>query len=208
MKKITATFAMLFMLLLVSFEPVASGSATQELMYKQLVSYMKYTNPKIKKWESDRILKMSAIYSNQYKINPFKIIAHMKVESDFRWNVVSKRKNTKIAYGVMQINKHVWVLDKSNEKSLVKIGMVNRIRDLFDIKVNINAGAYIMDDIRKTCTRWADRGKLKKKGYKNVEQCEVMRYNGSMKLDYYNKVMHSYTELTKFLLSNERNFGT
>ena len=75
-----------------------------------------------------------------YDVPAMLLIAIIYVESTMRPKVTSK----KGCIGLMQINPKIW-LDKKNERNLINSGIVSKRKDLYTIRTNIYAGAYILN---------------------------------------------------------------
>ena len=154
--------------------------------------------PDLPRWKVNSIIRNVKRYSFYYGISPTRVLAHMKVESSFNNRAVSMRNGKKISYGLMQIYPKVW-LSKKNDQNLIKEGILKNKGDLFNIELNIKSGVYVMSRIRSICSIYKRRGSLVKKGYTSTFSCEIKRYNGSIKPEYYEKVLKAIGEI--YLLS-------
>jgi len=173
--------------------------------------YIRAENPKISTMDVKLISQNIIKYSAKRNHDPVVILVINQVESDFnRWA------RSKGNYGLMQINRTVWIKNKRNKDNLIKRGIVGRTRDLYIPYININAGTFIFQKKKEYCQNWIKRGIIKEKGYINLFHCAVSSYNGSKnKAEYYAKVVRGLrrfykyfhkTELTLALYINESIF--
>lgn len=141
---------------------------------KLLKSFVQDQNYKVFPALADIIIDAVFEASKKYDIPPIVLFALVQVESDFDYTSVSKTG----AIGLTQISQ-VW-LDPTNDKSLIKHGVVKSKKDLYDPLNNIMAGGYIL-------RHYVDEGIKRKES--NPIRYGVTRYLGGYKNDHYNNLI-------------------
>lgn len=123
--------------------------------------------------------------SQKYNVPAIILLSLMSVESNFEYTSVSKTG----AIGLFQISK-IW-LDPTWDKSLVSKGLVKHKKDLYNPKVNIMCGAYIM-------RYYMDMGEHKKDS--NPIKFSLTKYLGGDKNEHYTNVLNIIGEYHVFTL--------
>ncbi len=146
--------------------------------------FIQYSNKRTKREYARKIT--SHIFKNaaRYGHDPITLLALMKVESEF----IRTAKSKAGAIGLMQVLPKVWVYNKENEQNLITKKIIKHKKQLYWTKKNIQAGSFILKEIRKTCQRWKKRKTLIGRGFRSINECMIKRYNGKEGNSYYEKV--------------------
>jgi soluble lytic murein transglycosylase-like protein len=112
-----------------------------------------------------------AVESNakKYKLPPVFLLSVISVESSFDFGAVSNKQ----CKGMMQINYPMWALE------LKAAGIATSEKQLYDPKVNIEAGSYVLAKLLK---QWSD------------PELVLSKYLGCNNKDYSNKVLNTWGE--------------
>ena len=103
------------------------------------VNFIQKINPKVSHSEALTISKLTHEYSQKYKLDPDLVLAIMGTESTFKKKAKSSRKSI----GYMQVHHASWKDDK-----WYKMIVPNK-NSLFTPNINIEAGCYILSELRK-----------------------------------------------------------
>ena len=154
--------------------PPAAIESPKSKSWENMVSYVMMRNKKVYPKLAQEITDYVIEYSEKYNVNEHLIISMMDVESNYNYADVSKKN----AVGLMQIVFDSWKDDQDFRK------IISEERDLFDPKLNIEAGCLIVK-------------KLKKKHKNNIRDYLNAYYGGT---GYFEKV---YVAFGRYQLSTE-----
>jgi hypothetical protein len=115
------------------------GSVYNLVTPKNLQEFMELQNYKLFPELSNIIILSVFEASKKYNVPAIILLSLMAVESNFDYSCVSKVG----AIGLLQISK-VW-LDPKWDKSLISVGLIKNKKDLYNPKLNIMCGAYILN---------------------------------------------------------------
>lgn len=140
--------------------------------------FISNTNPKIYSRMRREIIEYASNSSKKYYLPTQLVIAMMRPESEFNTFAVSNKN----AVGLMQINWQVW------KGELSKAGIATSLEDLYDPKINIEAGCYIL-------RKYIDQTKDLKKA--------IYKYLGDDHLPYYKAIQDSLGLMSMIDISME-----
>ena len=103
------------------------------------VEFIQHINPKVSNSAAENISSYVNTYSNKYKLDPNLVISLMAVESDFKAKAISPKN----ALGLMQVNHNSWKKDPGYKK------IVSDKRQLSHPRINIEAGCFVLSELRK-----------------------------------------------------------
>mgnify|MGYP003602049217 FL=1 len=103
------------------------------------INFIQKINPKVEYNEALTISNLTREYSSKYQLDPNLVLAIMGTESTFKKKAKSYRKSI----GYMQVHHSSWKDDKR-----YKMIVPNR-NSLLIPRVNIEAGCYILSELRK-----------------------------------------------------------
>ena len=106
---------------------------------QQDVKFIQQINPKVNENEARIISFHTRTYAAKYKLDPNLVLSIMGVESSFKRTAKSPRKSV----GYMQVHHDSWKKDVGYKK------IVPKKSDLLIPKVNIEAGCYVLSELRK-----------------------------------------------------------
>lgn len=195
-----------FTLLLISVQTGMTNTQdfnqrVQQIVEKTYANHIRKENRNIKNWKVDAIIKHIFNFTRDTPISPNLVLAIMDVESDYKSRAVSYRGKKPISYGLMQIYKKLWLHPK-NDKNLIKAGIINTPDDLFNVELNIKSGVYILKELHRICTVYEESNMLERRGYVNMEHCQISRYNGSTREEYSIKVLTSLKKIHQEFYNN------
>ena len=119
--------------------PVAVIESPKSQTWEDMVSYIQSRNKKVYPKLAQEISDYVIEYSEKYNINPHIVISMIDVESEYNYASVSKKN----AVGLMQIVYNCWKDDPDFKR------IVSEEKDLFDPKLNIEAGCLILKKLKK-----------------------------------------------------------
>lgn len=149
-----------------------------------MVQFVMHRNYKIYPELAREIVEYAKEFSKEYSIPLTILLAIMDIESDYRYDAVSKSE----ALGLMQVHAPTW-LDKDNKLNLYDAGLVTCKKELFSPKHNIRAGTYILNLYMQEGMR---------KGVDNPVHYAATRYFGGTKNTYYQKLISALGEFQVF----------
>lgn len=151
----------------------------------------------ISRESAEKITHLIFQYSEKYDVDRVLVLAIIGKESAYKkWT-----RGRLGEIGLMQIHKYVWLYDTENVINLKYVGIVNKEKDLWDEERNIESGVYILDRSRDVCMNWLKRNLLKERGYENVKQCMITRYNTHLNFPYYTDVINIISEYKTFIVA-------
>ena len=128
------------------------------------INFIQKLNPKVDYNEAKTISIHTRDYANKYQLDPNLVIAIMGTESNFK----KKARSSRRSIGYMQVHHDSWKNDK-----WYKMIVPNR-NALFTTRVNIEAGCYILSELRKENK---DRYVSLYLGERNYEYLQKVRKN-------------------------------
>lgn len=143
-------------------------------VHQQIVTYIRFTNPKVFPALADLIADAVLEAAHTYDLKTEQLVAIIRVESAFRYYAQSNAG----CIGLAQVNPAVWVVKKDHPESLVSAGILTSPIELYDPLTNIMAGAHIL-------RVYLDRAKARGAG--NPFRYAVTRYCGNGCGDFYFK---------------------
>jgi hypothetical protein len=149
-----------------------------------MVQFVMHRNYKIYPELAKEIVKYTKEYAEEYNIPVTILLAIMDIESDYRYDAVSKAE----ALGLMQIHAPTW-LNRDEPYNLYDAQIITCKKDLFSPKYNIRSGAFILN-------KYMQEGI--KKGVDNPVHYAATRYLGGTKNNYYQKLVSALGEYQIF----------
>lgn len=147
--------------------------------------FIQHVNPKVPAEKAMEIAKATKKAAAKYKLPREVLVGLMDVESSYR----VKAKSNKEAVGLMQVHTKTWLRRHDDGKDLISVGIVKEKSDLYDIRKNIDAGAYILAKYRAEAAL---------KDHNNPMEYALTRYFGGKTNTHYSKTMRSVAKYNKF----------
>lgn len=148
--------------------------------FEDFIVFISRRNKNIIKYKT-RIAKIIFENAYKYKLDPLTILALLANESKYKW----WKKGELDELGMGQVRPSIW-LAKRNRDNLHKAGIVLRHKphQLKFIGKGIQSTSHILSVYRRLCTKWKRQKRLRRRGYRDINECMIRRYNGSSKDTY------------------------
>lgn len=155
---------------------------------------------KIEKYKK-RIVRLIFYNAVRFDLDPLTLLALFAHESKFAW----WKKGDLDELGMGQVRPSVW-FNKRNQHNLHKAGIVSR-RKPYQLKYigkGIHSTAHILNVYRNLCKKWERQKRLRRRGYRSVNECMIRRYNGSRNTHKYYVSVSSYVGRFYYFIKNKR----
>ncbi len=146
-----------------------------------MLRYIKYKNPAVQQVAAMEMVAAFHAAGAKYKIEPYTLLLLADIESDYRSKIASEKK----AAGILQVHPYVW------GQTLVNVGILETVEDLFKITPNINSGAYILSHYIT---------KARKRGYDPALQRAIIWYLGGNINNHWKDYTAALGEYSNFLI--------
>jgi len=154
------------------------------IVEQHIMTVNHYVFPQLAKIYSNAIMEAA----NKYPNIPYNIIlAVMELESTFKYTA----KSNKDCIGLMQVNPAVW-LAKDNPDSLISAGIASTIYDLYDPRIKIIAGTYILNHYYE---------KIESDNVKSKWEGALNKYFGAQSKEYFEKFQKFFGNFNLYLAS-------
>lgn len=158
--------------------PAIEYKSIYNINRQSLERFIVQSNPKIYGRMRKEIIDYATNSAQKYYLSSQLVLAMIEPESEFNTFAVSKAD----CIGLMQVNWKMW------KPELIKSGIANKVEDLYDPQINIEAGCFIL-------RKYIDQTK-------DLKQA-IYKYLGSEHLPYYEAIQDCLGSISMINMSME-----